>query len=415
MTAEVAILNNFGVALAADSAVTLDLGLNDKKIYNSANKIFTLSKYHPVGIMIYNNAKIMDIEWEIIIKSYRKVLGKKFFNTLDEYENDFFSFLVSSKLFTDIQQNKVLTSISNYILAKIKNSLIAEANNKLEEKGNINETILISILDNILAQEILKQKNEETNNLVLINAEEFKNKNKTLITDSIIRTFEKFPISQNQIENIFEIIHKTISVKNMLPHYTGIVIAGYGDSELFPSITSSAVYGIIENNVIRTKIQTDKITLENPAIIMPFAQTEMVNSFMEGSDPSYDVFLDKQIKNLFEQLHNVVDVSLQSKLEDIRVSFIKSLNTFKRKIFIDPIINIVASLHKTDLAEMAEALVNLTSFKRHVSSEAETVGGPTDVAIISKGDGFIWIKRKHYFELKYNQHFVENYFREGDI
>ena len=80
-------------------------------------------------------------------------------------------------------------------------------------------------------------------------------------------------------------------------------------------------------------------------------------------------------------------------------------------MFTSPIMDIVESLQKSDLAEMAESLVNLTSFKRHVSKESETVGGPTDVAIISKGDGFIWIKRKHYFNIDLNNHFKENYFR----
>ncbi len=61
---------------------------------------------------------------------------------------------------------------------------------------------------------------------------------------------------------------------------------------------------------------------------------------------------------------------------------------------------------------MAEALVNITSLKRRVSVEAETVGGPIDVAVISKGDGFIWIKRKHYFDAKENPYFFNNYFRE---
>ena len=61
---------------------------------------------------------------------------------------------------------------------------------------------------------------------------------------------------------------------------------------------------------------------------------------------------------------------------------------------------------------MAEALVNLTSFKRKVSEEAETVGGPIDVAVISKGDGFIWVKRKHYFTRELNPQFFANYYRE---
>jgi hypothetical protein len=59
---------------------------------------------------------------------------------------------------------------------------------------------------------------------------------------------------------------------------------------------------------------------------------------------------------------------------------------------------------------MAEALVNLTSFKRKISLEAETVGGPIDVAVISKGDGLVWIKRKHYFEPKLNPQFFDLYY-----
>ncbi len=50
MTAIVGILNKQAVAVAADSAVTVGGGT---KIYNTANKIFNLSKGCPVGIAIY--------------------------------------------------------------------------------------------------------------------------------------------------------------------------------------------------------------------------------------------------------------------------------------------------------------------------------------------------------------------------
>ena len=47
-----------------------------------------------------------------------------------------------------------------------------------------------------------------------------------------------------------------------------------------------------------------------------------------------------------------------------------------------------------------------------MSMDAETVAGPIDVAVISKGDGFIWINRKHYFERELNPQFFANYYRE---
>lgn len=57
MTAIVGFMNKHGVAVAADSAVTLG---NTHKVVNSGNKIFTLSKYAPVGIATYGNASFME-------------------------------------------------------------------------------------------------------------------------------------------------------------------------------------------------------------------------------------------------------------------------------------------------------------------------------------------------------------------
>ena len=69
-------------------------------------------------------------------------------------------------------------------------------------------------------------------------------------------------------------------------------------------------------------------------------------------------------------------------------------------------------LPKDELASMAESLVSITSFKRKVGKGSETVGGPIDVAIISKGNGFIWVKRKHYFKSELNPHFIANINKE---
>lgn len=75
-----------------------------------------------------------------------------------------------------------------------------------------------------------------------------------------------------------------------------------------------------------------------------------------------------------------------------------------------PFVNSVASLEKEDLADFAESLIKLTSLKRKVSPDQETVGGPVDVMVISKGDGIIWMKRKHYFDSNLNHNFFSNYY-----
>jgi len=84
----------------------------------------------------------------------------------------------------------------------------------------------------------------------------------------------------------------------------------------------------------------------------------------------------------------------------------------KREKYIEPLMNAVSTLSKEDLAEMAESLIYLTYLKRRITFAEESVGGPVDVAVISKGDGFVWIKRKHYFRPELNQHFIKNYFKQ---
>ncbi len=86
-------------------------------------------------------------------------------------------------------------------------------------------------------------------------------------------------------------------------------------------------------------------------------------------------------------------------------------NKYMDENFSEPVINMAAFLPKDELAHLAESLVALTSLQRRISSDAETVGGPIDVALISKGDGFTWVKRKHYFKPELNQNFSRKYMR----
>jgi hypothetical protein len=90
MTAEVAILNKEAVALASDSAVTISQGNGEddskQKIFSSANKLFALSKYQPIGIMVYGDAEFMSVPMEVMIKVYREKLGRNKFKTLNEYD-----------------------------------------------------------------------------------------------------------------------------------------------------------------------------------------------------------------------------------------------------------------------------------------------------------------------------------------
>lgn len=61
-----------------------------------------------------------------------------------------------------------------------------------------------------------------------------------------------------------------------------------------------------------------------------------------------------------------------------------------------------------DAIALADFLVDTT--KRYVRflPMADTVGGDTDICVVTKHEGFKWIKRKHYFETRLNPRETEN-------
>lgn len=74
MTCEILIANPLGIALAADSAVTFSRNNNQRTYAAGANKIFQLSEQQPIAVMIYSNANLSGVPWELVIKTFRKKL-----------------------------------------------------------------------------------------------------------------------------------------------------------------------------------------------------------------------------------------------------------------------------------------------------------------------------------------------------
>lgn len=61
-----------------------------------------------------------------------------------------------------------------------------------------------------------------------------------------------------------------------------------------------------------------------------------------------------------------------------------------------PMINSVAILPVEELSLLAESMIHITSIRRKVALDDNvgTVGGPIDIAIITKADGFQWLRQK---------------------
>lgn len=431
MTAEIAIMNKEAIALASDSAVTM-IGKSGPKIFTSANKLFALSKYHPVGIMVYGSAIFMGVPWETIIKVYRNKLGKKKFETLKEYAKGFIEFLDNGNpLFPDsVQEEYLRVSIYSYF-GLIKHAITEKVDSSMHEKGEIPDEAIKRIVS-----EVIKEHYEiwgKTANIPSIPKSYNKNiidKYEKIIEKAVEEVFEKLPISKshsNQLKKIAASLFSKFPEGIQQKDISGVVIAGFGENDTFPSLESFESEVIVNNKLKYKENISDKIDFKTSASIIAFAQREMVFTFMEGIDPDLQSHMEGYLSQIFEKYPEIIVDNiergddnekrlLEGKLKEVSNKILKDyqegVRTYRRKNYVDPVIRVVATLPKDELAAMAEALVNLTSFKRKVAMETETVGGPIDVAVISKGDGFIWIKRKHYFKAELNPQFFANYYKE---
>lgn len=418
MTAEVAIANASAIALAADSAVSI----GDQKIYNSALKLFSLSKVAPVGVMIYGNADLLDIPWETLIKAHRKMLGGQTFEKLEQYANSFLAYLQASPgLFSeDTQQRWLRDNVGGYYTL-IRDEFFSTVEAIIKEKGGIKPDEAPRILADIIKKHYNDLKSREfAQDFGEIQNKEIRAKYSGDFTEIRKEIFENLPLSTSMISRLTDVACLIHTKQVFSMGVSGLVIAGYGESELYPVISTFDVEGVILGK-LKYRVNTDKshtITANNQCRIIAFAQEDMVTTFMNGINPQVLSFLQSYLSHVFSRLpellgdKDAVDEDVfKVQVSQLLEGFWSMLGRHLAEEQASPVLRMVTVLPKDELAAMAEALVNLTAFKRRITESRETVGGPIDVAVISKGDGFVWVKRKHYFPSELNQHFFANYFR----
>jgi hypothetical protein len=429
MTAEVAILNRSAVALAADSAMTFGQP-GDEKIYH-ANKVFTLSKFHPVGVMIYNNASYMSVPFETIIKMYRTKAWDKSEPTIPDYSGNFLRWLTEEQYCTPSQVQKNVENILTDLFQKVRrhanDAIQTEFNKTLKVPKQKISALIRSNIDQAIDKLESRDDCVSLNNIK--NSRAIVSRYEKQFETALSGAFLGMKITLSNKIALKRLARLALTKDYLSDLYTGIVIAGFGEDEMFPTLRAVEIDGIIDGELkYRVKSEIDISRDRTTAAIRAFAQREMVDRFMTGIDPDLQIYIAVLLSNLMKEFGKEIVDSYVSETRvrknqirrDVRArsdSFVdkfmnKSLATQQQE-FIGPIVDAVANMPKDELAHMAEALVNLTSVKRRVSVEPETVGGPVDVAVISKGDGLVWIKRKHYFEMELNRDFMHKYYTRG--
>jgi len=296
MTAEVAIINSGAIALAADSAVTI----GGQKIYNSAIKLFALSKTEPVAIMIYGNANLLDVPWETLIKSFRVLNGSKKLDNLEEYSQGFLNYLAGkAEYFSEETQKSWFFGNVHAYFSIIRD----EAFQKTQENTGTTKDEFIDIIN----RSIIEHHSEIINRALIDEMDDdyqnfIRKKYHIDIDDIIIQVFEKVPFQGDIEEKLIDIAVCLLTRDIFSDGKSGVVVAGFGDKEIYPSVITHEIEAFFEGKLKYkcVKNKSQKIQNGSHCTIIAFAQEDMVHTFMRGINPAVSDMLINYMRQLFE-------------------------------------------------------------------------------------------------------------------
>jgi hypothetical protein len=417
MTAEVAIMNQHALVFAADSATTVTMwakGEKQVRYFKGANKLFQLSKLHPVGLMINGSASLQDVPWELIVKEFRKTLSGNSYPKLVDYAHQFFEFTKNhSGLFPEQARNDffyraVMQALESQVVAIFKTASVAEASDDQREK----------VILNLVQEKINYYKSNSPTQPVA---------QPDIDAAVAAHTVEVQARIESEVRRTGGVDLKIsrelaeLAIRAMMFEYTtylsntGVVIGGYGEEEFFPSFEVFDCFGFLDRHFVAVRQDTSKaIKSDVAAAIEPFATTSMINTFRMGMGPDVFSIVRKATRNALTELAEKLRLqlapegtieNLQGLIDGVEASCQKEWFHTTVGEHYGPLSRVVGSLPIADMAALAKSLIELQSLKERVTDSSESVSGPIDVAAITKHDGFVWIERKHYFKPELNPRF----------
>jgi hypothetical protein len=383
MTCEVAVMNKRGIALAADSAVTLG---NGKKIYHTAEKLFCLSPAIPVAIMTFGAADMMNVPWETVVKIYAQKPGNRQFDTLDQYAKDLLSFIEgASSLFPPEDQKSHVEGAVRAVWSGLYRAKLSE---RIGSNAGASESDKIAALTEIVHTDhhVWEKEYSDLDGLGAEYGARVVKAYEDVIAHVEKQVFEGMKLPRTLKSDL----RKTVSLMYGKQWFhpadeSGVVIAGMGDAEPFPALIAYRVGTVAAGKLRYAKADEARVGAAE-AVVVPFAQRGTIDMIIGGIHPRLRNKLIEDIERWMPNGHKNGKAKNPERTEKKKKEFAEYMHKEILQDYDQPFMGAVAALPRQDLAKMAEVLVNLTAFLMRMSADKEeTVVEPIDPALLGRG------------------------------
>jgi hypothetical protein len=388
LTAQVAILNKNGVALASDKMMTTQDTVHPVPPDKYAQKIFRLSERQPLSIMFYNNANVTSVHLANVILPAFKEATKQFSNqSIDDWCN---AFLESVQNFDSYPENAVDRNMDRY-LCSIADDLNEEMQNWHPFVGGRYNEALALLIDIKFAGLIERglPNRAAVSKFVSNNRDAFE-----AAAQRILVNPERAGL-RLRLEDLLIQLFKNVSPSQS---YAGIVIAGYGKGDSYPRLRAFELEGQMGQMLFYRHTKSIDISDDKAVAIDSFAQHDRIDSLLQGvPERSLQDIEDILSKEILTQNNRVLDLPGVTITGDFDKTISKAISigfktgqrifTRLRSHFNDNSkeqFNALAEvMYPPTLKEFSRMLVSL-EIKAQEFVATPSVGGQIDTAIMAR-------------------------------
>ena len=350
----------------------------------------------------------MGYPFELLVKEFRRSETSKPFKDIPECMESFGRYLSSLKISNDSATSVVL-SIFRQLLQQLQQEVFRKWSSSGANLDKLGQAITDHLTQRLTeARALPPSKAFADTDAATLGAK--------LATEIefAIENYYPLPKQPDHTNLLKQLAAETIFREPLSEARSGVVIAGFGDTELCPSLSWIELDGVIDGRLkwrVGGKVEVG--SSDSGAQILAFAQDETAEMFLTGLLPSEEEYFANYV---LTQLNNIADVAaqivntpqaretLQSEVQRLFTDFQKKVGERKNKSR-SRVLAMVRFMPVQELIVLAEFLIEITSLRRRVTDDLETVGGAVDVAAITRSEGLVWIKRKHYFDRELNSRF----------
>ena len=359
------IITKESIVCSSDQAATM----SDGKTYGGMRKIFKLTDLLPAAIMFNGNADFENFSMEALISKFRSTVDFEKLKTIENIKDEFIIFLSKNTQTSDVNEylNDVLDYFKYDLITKIDSDGFDEV------IGNSRRKEIFTFVENYPS-----------------------------FTDEFFDIIPKDKDKQEFNLIIWEMFCHELSFEG-----TGVIFIGFDMGHDFPSFFEINIHCNNNGKIVYEEVDSG-INCEDPYLKV-FAINEEAYTFITGVNSNFEIFLKdyiedsnniiiKNVRNLLErenidEVEHIIEI-FKNVIKDEYSDFSEYFNYYRINT-IDSTSFAIEYLPRWLLCDLADYLIQITGLKQKISSEIESVSMEADVSLITKYDGFKWVKNSN--------------------